>query len=35
MGAKSKRYKSIKDLIKVTESYSIKEAVSLIKKVET
>ena len=32
MGAKSKRYKSIKDLIKVTESYSIKEAVSLIKK---
>ncbi|MBF96448.1 MAG: 50S ribosomal protein L1 [Pelagibacterales bacterium] len=32
MGARSKRYKSIKDLIEVTKSYSVKEAISVIKK---
>ncbi|OUV61241.1 MAG: 50S ribosomal protein L1 [Cellvibrionales bacterium TMED122] len=32
MGARSKRYKSIKDLIEVTKSYSVKEAILLIKK---
>ena len=32
MGVRSKRYKSVKDLIEVTKSYSIKEAISLIKK---
>ena len=32
MGVRSKRYKSVKDLIDVTKSYSVKEAVSLIKK---
>ena len=32
MAYKSKRYKSIKDLIDVTKSYSIKEAISIIKK---
>ena len=32
MGIRSKRYKSVKDLIDVTKSYSVKEAVSLIKK---
>ena len=32
MGVRSKRYKSVKDLIEVTKSYSVKEAVSLIKK---
>ena len=32
MGVRSKRYKEIKDLIEATKSYSIKEAVGLIKK---
>ena len=32
MGARSKRYKSVKDLIEVTKSYSVKEAIALIKK---
>ncbi len=32
MGYRSKRYKSVKKLIKVTESYSVKEAISIIKK---
>ncbi len=32
MGVRSKRYKGVKDLIEVTKSYSIKEAVELIKK---
>ncbi len=32
MGVRSKRYKSVKDLIDVTKSYSVKEAISLIKK---
>ena len=32
MGARSKRYKSVKDLIKKTKTYSIKEAVTIIKK---
>ena len=32
MGYRSKRYKSIKDLIEVTKSYSVKEAISIIKK---
>ena len=32
MGYRSKRYKSVKDLIEVTKSYSIKEAISIIKK---
>lgn len=32
MGARSKRYKEVKNLIEVTKSYNIKEAVGLIKK---
>ena len=32
MGARSKRYKSVKDLIEVTKQYSVKEAIALIKK---
>ena len=32
MGVRSKRYKSVKDLIEVNKSYSIKEAVLIIKK---
>ena len=32
MAIRSKRYKSIKDLIEVTKSYSVKEAILLIKK---
>lgn len=32
MGYRSKRYKSVKDLIEVTKSYTIKEAISIIKK---
>ena len=32
MGIRSKRYKSVKDLIEVTKSYSVKEAILLIKK---
>ncbi len=32
MGVRSKRYKGVKGLIEVTKSYSIKEAVGLIKK---
>ena len=32
MGTRSKRYKSVKDLIEVTKSYSVKEAILLIKK---
>ena len=32
MVVRSKRYKSVKDLIDVTKSYSVKEAVSIIKK---
>ena len=32
MGYRSKRYKSVKDLIDVTKSYSFKEAISIIKK---
>ena len=32
MVARSKRYKSVKDLIKKTKTYSIKEAVTIIKK---
>ena len=32
MGARSKRYKSVKDLIEVSKSYSVKEAIALIKK---
>jgi len=32
VGYRSKRYKSIKDLIEVTKSYSVKEAISIIKK---
>ena len=32
MGVRSKRYKSVKDLIDVTKSYGVKEAISLIKK---
>ena len=32
MGYRSKRYKSVKDLIEVTKSYSVKEAISIIKK---
>ena len=32
MVARSKRYKNVKDLIEITKAYSIKEAVSIIKK---
>ncbi|GIR46929.1 MAG: hypothetical protein CM15mP56_5050 [Alphaproteobacteria bacterium] len=32
MGVRSKRYKSVKDLIEVTKSYSVKEAINIIKK---
>ena len=32
MGTRSKRYKSVKDLIEVTKSYSVKEAITIIKK---
>ena len=32
MGIRSKRYKSIKELIEVTKSYSVREAILLIKK---
>ena len=32
MGARSKRYKSIKDSILVTKSYSVKDAIAIIKK---
>ena len=32
MGARSKRYKNFKNLIEVTKSYSVKEAISIIKK---
>ena len=32
MGARSKRYKSVKDLIEVTKSYNVKDAITLIKK---
>ena len=32
MVSRSKRYKSIKDSIEVTKSYSVKEAITLIKK---
>ena len=32
MGARSKRYKNFKTLIEVTKSYSVKEAISIIKK---
>ena len=32
MGVRSKRYKSVKDLIEMTKSYSVKEAILLIKK---
>ena len=32
MGSRSKRYKSVKDLIEVTKAYSVKEAIALIKK---
>ena len=32
MGVRSKRYKSIKNLIEATKSYSVKEAIALIKK---
>ena len=32
MAVRSKRYKSVKDLIEVTKSYSAKEAISIIKK---
>ncbi len=32
MGARSKRYKNFKNLIEVSKSYSVKEAISLIKK---
>ena len=32
MGVRSKRYKSVKELIDVTKSYSVKEAILLIKK---
>ena len=32
MGYRSKRYRSVKDLIEVTKSYSVKEAISIIKK---
>ena len=32
MGARSKRYKSIKDLIETNKIYSVKEAISIIKK---
>ena len=32
MAYRSKRYKSVKDLIEVTKAYSIKEAISIIKK---
>ncbi len=32
MASRSKRYKSIKDLIEVNKSYSVKEAITLIKK---
>ena len=32
MGAKSKRYKSVKDAIEATKQYSVKEAITLIKK---
>ena len=32
MGYRSKRYKSVKNLIDVTKSYSVKEAISIIKK---
>ena len=32
MGIRSKRYKSVKELIDVTKSYSVKEAILLIKK---
>ena len=32
MGYRSKRYKSVKDLIEATKSYSLKEAISIIKK---
>ena len=34
MSFRSKRYKSIKELIEVTKSYNIKEAINLIKKVK-
>ena len=32
MGSRSKRYKSVKDLIEVTKQYNVKEAIALIKK---
>ena len=32
MVIRSKRYKSVKDLIESTKSYSVKEAISIIKK---
>ena len=32
MGYRSKRYKSVKDLIEVTKQYNVKEAIALIKK---
>ena len=32
MGVRSKRYKSVKDLIQVSKAYSVKEAISVIKK---
>ena len=32
MGARSKRYKSVKELIEVTKSYNVKDAITLIKK---
>tara|TARA_X000000950_G_scaffold86139_1_gene108400 strand:- start:1008 stop:1694 length:687 start_codon:yes stop_codon:yes gene_type:complete len=32
MGARSKRYKNFKSLIEVTKSYSVKEAITIIKK---
>ena len=32
MGTRSRRYKSVKDLIEVTKSYSVKEAITIIKK---
>ena len=32
MGVRSKRYKSVKDLIEVSKAYSVKEAISVIKK---
>ena len=32
MVARSKRYKSVKDLIEVTKSYNVKEAIGIIRK---